>query len=286
MFDYRPGYKRLLRTALVLTSLVAFLSLSATAGAVPQTFWAQGAGDFGADVRQSGGGEMVLSQVTAGVVRWKDTSSAKDLTFTVSTGQQPVSENGWQTLYINLTPTDITLKGSKFRVKGDASFTASIHGHGRVRTLGGKGLYGVGDDGNGNPIIQWSYNVKRVKVGVVTTRALTITGRGQMIGDFDTLGKWLNFRGRRFGGGRFVDKSTGQDMEVNCRGVGAKKRRTNSKGRQVIRCLGRRGRAKVKGSNVRFRVSAGRLVASFPKDIAGHLRGRVGAKYHGFFSPF
>ena len=266
--------------------IVVVLISSAAAAAVPQTFWAQGSGDFGADVKQPGGGELGLTQVTTGTVQWKDRSASEDLSYVVSTGEKPILVNGWQTLFIGLTPTDITLNGSHFRVKGDATFTASIHGHGKVRTLGGNGNYGVGDDGNGNPIIQWPYNVNRVKVGIITTRPRTITGRGNMIGDFDTQRKWLTFRGSRFGGARFVDKSAGQDMEVSCRGVGTKKPRTNSKGQQVIRCVGRRGRAKVRGSNVRFKVSAGRLVAHFPKDIAGHLRGRVGAKYHGFFSPF
>lgn len=269
----------------MLVVTLAFLP-STAAGAVPQTFWAQGSGDFGAEVLQSGGGEMVLSQVSAGVVRWKDKSPAADLRYTVSSGQQPVLVNGWQTLQLGLTPTDITLTGSLFRVQGNASFTASIHGHGRVRTLSGKGTYGVGDDGNGMPLIQWPYNVGRVKVGVITTDAVKLAGSGSLLGDFDTQGKNISFQGRRFGSGRFLDLSKAQDMKVSCRGAGAKKERTSIEGQRVIRCVGSRGRAKVSGSNVHFNVSAALLSASFPEDIAGHLRGRAGAKYHGFFSPF
>lgn len=254
------------------------------AWAVPQTFWASGAGDFAAHAVEPGGGQAALTGLTAGVVQWKDTSALKDMTYTVSGGEQPRVENGWLTLNVGSAPVDITIDGSDFELKGNATFTGSLHSHGRVRTLGGSGSYGVGDDGSGNPLLKWTYDVQRAKLGLITSDAAIARGSGLVRGDFNTLGKVIALRGR-VGGVKFTDLSAAQDMAVSCRGAGAKRTRTNSVGQKVVVCLGAGGRATVSGSNVHWQLRAVRVWVSIPADVAGHLRGRWGAYAHGFFAP-
>lgn len=281
----RPFPLRGLSVAALTLALAVPAALPQAASALNQTFWAQGTGDFGANVVEPGGGRLILSQVTDGVVKWKDQSPGHDLAYTVSTGQQPTPHGDWLVLTVGESPTDVTLEGSDFRTIAHATFTVSVQGHGRVGTLHGTGSFGVGDDGQGGPIIQWPYQVMNVKVGEIVTEAVTLTGQGFVFGDANTLGQRLGFRGEAFGGGRFIDSSASQDMVVRCRGRGVKRAESTAGGKQVVRCLGSHGRATVSGSNVHFQARAGRLVAKIPAGIAGHLRGTLGERYRGLFSP-